>query len=481
MKKISIVICFVFSCMGALSGQAMGDVNNDSSITIIDALLVAQYYVGMQPSVFYQNAADVNGSGAIDIVDALLIAQYYVGLISVFPGATAAPTNPPTTVPTNVPVSGIFVSQSGSDANSGTIDSPFKSITKAQSVASSGSTVYLRGGTYGGFTIAGSDSNYNFVHNITKSGITYEGYPGEIPVFDFAGTSTDKRVAAFHVASGVSVTFRRFEVTGVPVGSQKQSECFRIEGNATFDRVTCRDNQANGFYFTTNGSGSCTNCDAYNCVGTGDSLSNTDGFGAHAQGVTFSYCRAWNCSDDGFDCISSSKPNTFDHCWAYNMRAGGDSNGFKIGGYGSGSVPGSVPVHTVRYCLSANNNASGFYANHQPGQSATWTYNTAYNNKPNYNMLERVSPTDSTDIAGTREVLHYNIAFTGTVISNSSLPAANVSDNSWTKSGVTVDSADFQSTDASQMTRPRNADGSLPSITFMHLASGSDLTGMGCF
>jgi hypothetical protein len=260
MKKIMIVICIVLLYCHVLFGQALGDVNNDSSIDIVDALLVAQYYVGIQPSVFYQNAADVNGSNSIDIVDALLIAQYYVGLISEFPGSTVSPTPVPTTVPTSGPttgpVSGIFVSPSGNDSNSGTIDSPFLSITKAQSVASSGNTVYLRGGTYRGFSIAGSDSNYNFVHNITKSGITYEGYPGETPVFDFSGTTTDKRVAAFHIASGITVTFRGFEVTGVPVGSQKQSECFRIEGNATFDRVTCRDNQANGFYFTTNSSGS---------------------------------------------------------------------------------------------------------------------------------------------------------------------------------------------------------------------------------
>lgn len=377
-----------------------------------------------------------------------------------------------------------YVSSTGSDSNAGTLSAPFKSITKAQSVATSGSIIYIRGGTYNSFAIAGSDSNYNFVHDITKSGITYQAYGSEVPVFNFSSITTAKRVAAFHIASGVTgVTFKGFQVTGVPVGSQKQSECFRIEGGATFSGVTCHDNAANGFYFTTNGSGSCTNCDSYNNIGsTSTSIGNTDGFGSHAQGTTFSYCRSWYNSDDGFDCIASYKSCTFDHCWAYNMTAGGDSNGFKIGGWGSTTPPSSVPVHTVKYCLSANNNASGFYANHQPGQSANWTYNTAYNNKSaNYNMLERVSPTDATDVAGTREVLHYNIAFTGTTISNSNLPSANVTNNSWTKSGVSVSSADFQSTDASQMTRARNSDGSLPTITFMHLVSGSDLSGLGCF
>lgn len=378
-----------------------------------------------------------------------------------------------------------YVAPTGSDSNAGTQAAPFKSITKAQSVASSGDTVTLRGGTYSGFTIAGSDSNYNFVHNITKSGITYAAFTGETPVFNFAGTTTAKRVAAFHIANGVTVTFRGFQVTGVPVGSQKQSECFRIEGNATFDRMTCHDNAANGFYFTIHAHGSCTNCDSYNNIGAGASIGNTDGYGAHGDGggVTFTFCRSWHNSDDGFDCIASASANTFDHCWAYNMTAGGDSNGFKVGGWGSTTPPSSVPAHTVRFCLSAGNNANGFYANHQPGQAATWTNNTAYNNHGagNFNMLERVSTTNPTDIPGTREVFHNNIAFTGTIIANDNNPAANKTNNSWTKSGVVVSSADFQSLTASQMTNARQSNGTLPVITFMHLVSGSDLAGMGCF
>ncbi|MBN2534400.1 MAG: DUF362 domain-containing protein [Spirochaetales bacterium] len=59
-----------------------GDVNNDGSIDIIDALLVAQFYVGLYPQNFDQSKADTNCDGFIDIIDALLIAQFYVGLVS---------------------------------------------------------------------------------------------------------------------------------------------------------------------------------------------------------------------------------------------------------------------------------------------------------------------------------------------------------------------------------------------------------------
>jgi alpha-galactosidase len=62
-----------------------GDVNGSGSIDIVDALLVAQAYVGLNPSNYNSACADVNCSGTVDIVDALLIAQLYVGLISTFP------------------------------------------------------------------------------------------------------------------------------------------------------------------------------------------------------------------------------------------------------------------------------------------------------------------------------------------------------------------------------------------------------------
>jgi len=58
----------------------LGDVNSDGLIDIVDALLTAQYYVGLSPSGFNPAVSDTNCNGVTDIVDALLIAQFYVGL-----------------------------------------------------------------------------------------------------------------------------------------------------------------------------------------------------------------------------------------------------------------------------------------------------------------------------------------------------------------------------------------------------------------
>jgi hypothetical protein len=112
MKK---VICLFVLCLvtglfllSGLFSQTLGDVNNDYAIDIVDALLAAQYYVGLNPSNFDRNRADVDANGQVDIVDALLIAQYYVGLINELPGQsqTSVPTQVSTSVPTTAPTPG---------------------------------------------------------------------------------------------------------------------------------------------------------------------------------------------------------------------------------------------------------------------------------------------------------------------------------------------------------------------------------------
>lgn len=88
----------------AQSNPNLGDVNADGFIDVIDALLIAQYYVGMDVDLPAIENADVNADNAIDIIDALLVAQYYVGLIDSLPGnPTVVPTPGPTGTPTLSP------------------------------------------------------------------------------------------------------------------------------------------------------------------------------------------------------------------------------------------------------------------------------------------------------------------------------------------------------------------------------------------
>jgi hypothetical protein len=382
-----------------------------------------------------------------------------------------------------------YVATNGNDNGPGTLAQPFASITRAQQAASSGDTVYLRGGTYTNFTVASTDANYQYVVDISKSNISYLAYPGDpAPVLNFSNISpANLRICGVEV-TGSNNTFKGIDLTGIQAGTQKQCENWRVSGSGnTFNQIVNHDDQANGIYLISHAANNLMlNCDSYNLVGVdGISAGNTDGFGCHSAGSgnVFRGDRAWGDSDDGYDCINNSGGGvTFDHCWAYdNGRLDGNKNGFKIGGFGDtgGPFPNPPSANTVEFCVSADNGANGFYANHQPGQSAYWYNNTAYNDHGDFNMLEAIdtSPADSS-VPGTREVMHNNLAYVGTAISNLNESGSMVSDNSFTLP-LTVSAADFQNLDASQLTLPRNADGSLPDISFMHLASGSDLIDAG--
>lgn len=103
MKKLNKKIKFTFLLLFLLhfslfifaqTSNLLGDVNQDGIVDILDALLIAQEYVGLDPPDFSPAHADVDRNGTIDIVDALQVAQYYVGLIPGFgtidPGPVAS-------------------------------------------------------------------------------------------------------------------------------------------------------------------------------------------------------------------------------------------------------------------------------------------------------------------------------------------------------------------------------------------------------
>ncbi|MBN2442686.1 MAG: cellulase family glycosylhydrolase, partial [Spirochaetales bacterium] len=81
MKKMLLSVLFTLVLAVSPEAASIGDTDGDNQITIIDALLIARYYVGL-PVTIDSDAADANCDGAIDIIDALTIARYYVGLLN---------------------------------------------------------------------------------------------------------------------------------------------------------------------------------------------------------------------------------------------------------------------------------------------------------------------------------------------------------------------------------------------------------------
>ena len=78
------------------------------------------------------------------------------------------------------------MSTTGNDeSGDGTISNPYLSLMKCQESAISGDIVYIMGGTYKNFEIARVASEYNYIHEFTKSNITYKAYNTEKVIFDF--------------------------------------------------------------------------------------------------------------------------------------------------------------------------------------------------------------------------------------------------------------------------------------------------------
>ena len=402
-----------------------------------------------------------------------------------------------------------YVATNGIDSNTGTSNSPFLTITKAQSAASSGDTVYLRGGTYylSYANVTATNAPWVIVNNITKSGISYIAYPGELPVFDFSNVlppiANSNRVTAFLVTAS-SCVFKGFDVVGVQVTVHlvhTQSENFRVASTSAnfnrFEQLRMHDGMGNGWYLTDGASNLVLNCDAYNNRGLDSgSLGNTDGFGCHPAHATgtgniLRGCRSWFNSDDGYDCINAWTVVTFDHCWSfYNgyftnfVNSTGDGNGIKGGGYGDtgGKYPtNAIPHHVIEFCLTVSNRANGFYANHHlDGQ--VWLNNTAYRNSVNYDMLCSTNNASSAgDVPGYNQVMKNNLGYSARSSEVSELgPAASndITFNYFTLP-VTVSSGDFITLDTSQLTAPRQTNGELPYINFLRLTNTSDCVDAG--
>lgn len=401
-----------------------------------------------------------------------------------------------------------YVANTGSDSNDGSFDNPVETIQKAQDLVSAGDTVCIRGGNYSMRTdqIDRYYSIWVYVTQLNKSGtadqpINYLAYPGETPVFDYSNIKpSGYRVTAFYI-NGSYIHIKGIEVTGVQVTitTHTQSECFEIQGsNNTLEQIKMHDGMAIGVYILKGSNNLILNCDSYN---NWDSVSedglggNTDGFGCHvaagATGNVFRGCRAWFNSDDGFDCISAHEATTFDHCWAFyngyssSFKSLGDGNGFKAGGYGTtafASLPDSIPSNTVKFCLAVKNKANGFYSNHHLNGSK-WYNNTAYGNKTNYNLLNRKAKTEAdylTDVDGWGHTMYNNLGLgaTSAELANIDSAACTLSNN-YFYMNLTVNSADFLSTDLSLLTADRESDGGLPENNFLRLAEGSDLIDKG--
>jgi hypothetical protein len=362
----------------------------------------------------------------------------------------------------------IFVATDGNDSvNIGTIDSPYKTLTKALSVITIGDTIYIRGGIYSSSTTI----------SISKSGKTDSlyclfAYADELPVFDFiAQTSSD----------GIKVNGWYWHIKGIESRNAYHNGIAVNGSHNIIDKCVVHDNRNTGLQLGNGASyNQIINCDSYNNADSLTGYGNADGFSPKLDVGSNNYfygCRSWQNSDDGYDGYlrpSNNVTTTYENCWAFmngylknGTVSGGNGNGFKMGGSDSKTLMHNAILIN---CLAFDNLVKGFDQNNNRGSMTLYNC-TGFRNSRNFSLPGPIY-TDS----GKAITLVNCLDYAG-VNSNSIMSTATQLTNSW--QGFTVTSTDFINIDTSWTRGPRKIDGSLPDLTFLHLEAGSSLIDAG--
>jgi uncharacterized repeat protein (TIGR02059 family) len=387
-----------------------------------------------------------------------------------------------------------YIATNGKDSNPGTITQPWATWQYGFNHISPGDILYISGGTYTPTEITTTSSRHCAVIVNGKKGTAnspYQvfAYPGETPILDcrnITGTSYER--AGILILDSSYWHLKGLTVTRVdqPTSGDIGGEGISIWGissatHNTIENCVAHHNGGPGMgtrqYVNETLFLNCdvySNWDAYSSMPGGDADGFDIGYSYNDAIVRLTGCRAWLNGDDGFDMYEGSGYSGIYYltdCWAWHngyrpdgVSKGGDGCGFKLG---TGESSSDVVRRYLYNCIAYDNMTWGITQN--IGHLKSNIYNcVAYSNKT------RGYDFQWNNIA---DILRNNISFSN---GSSDIFQSNQTrdHNSW-DSGVTVTNADFLSTDGTELTSSRKADGSLPDINFLHLVSGSDLIDAG--
>lgn len=386
-----------------------------------------------------------------------------------------------------------YVATDGNDSNPGTIDRPFATWNKLASVLKAGDLAFIRGGVYR-TQLSASTSDFCYFGSLSGTAdnpIRIFAYPGEKPVLNLDNISVTSSYAwGFTLSSCNYVWIKGLRITGLAQQPNNFNFGFALINSSYNTIENCEVDHIGGVGFSIGENCSYNlikNCDAHHCA---DPLSGNDPYGA-ADGFTqtgnnlshdntYSGCRSWWNSDDGWDTYGNNGYIRYENCWAFwngfvpgTFTPAGDGCGFKLGPP-SNNLSSSI-IRVVHNCLAFQNRVWGF--NDNMGKCNIELYNnTAYQN--GYLNTDAGTGGFHFDQPGIPYRIKNNIAFAN--IQNNAILGVltDVSNNSWDGS-VTTSSGDFASLDNTGVDGPRQDDGSLPLLNFLRLASGSDLIDTG--
>lgn len=384
----------------------------------------------------------------------------------------------------------LYVSPSGADTNDGVPVGNPTSLSSALKQLRPGVTLVLRGGRY--LLSARLDLKQTGAPDRL---ITLQAFPGEVPVLD--GSALDREKAGQVVRiSGNYYALRGIEIVNAPI------QGVLVQGSHNlFEACVAHHNAGTGFGVTLshgetgNNDGEKAaynrfiNCDSYlnfdwykTKAGKKRPGTDADGFAcslSSGKGNSFSGCRSWSNSDDGWDFFETGFGVVVENCWTwhngvwtdfreeYKSKAGedltpelfsGDGNGFKMGGNhstgGTGCTKSSTGTNVLRNSISFQNQGKGIdQNNHQDGVCVENCL--SFDNGTNIRFWKK--PND-----GRRFVFRNNAIFgRGTKESGITIPCT-AENNTW-QGGIDASESDFTSLRPEDAGQPRNGDGSLPS------------------
>ena len=378
-----------------------------------------------------------------------------------------------------------YVAPWGDDDNPGTFEEPWQSWNKGFNQPSPGDTVYFRGGEYEpinnnpavptGAVYVGSDGAFNNFKNLWA-------YPGEKPVLN-CYTADRSITTGIWIQNCQYFNLKGLEVKNVlqDLGGAVANGIYTRESNMIIiENCSVYDIEGPGFAnrYCKADTVHYINCDSYSHYDPYTDAPNepggqADGFvtfdGDSLSYTLFKGCRAWECSDDGFDTYFHTGTVLIDSCWSFS-NGYVTGNGFKLG-----------PLHVtksdsirriVRNCISSANGVGGFSENSTYPIRMSIYNNVSYDNgNDGYNFNAAIS--------GSTRTFRNNISYANVDDDFWCLGDCVSDHNTWDDGAPTVTDADFVSLVLGQLDNPRQPDNSLPIVTYMHLIEGSDLIDAG--
>jgi hypothetical protein len=289
------------------------------------------------------------------------------------------------------PIAGdLWVSADGSDSNTGTKESPLKTLTAAIGKMTAGHTIWMTAGVH---KYTETVCIPRRLDGTATAPCRISGIPGgQRPQLDFTGVDHSSEIRGIQL-DGNYWHLYYLEIYGASDNNVNVGGSYNL-----LELLAVHDGGDTGLQINSTNSlmpsyNRILNCDSY--MNADNSAEDADGFAAKliiGPGNSFEGCRAWHNCDDNWDLYDAQAVVTFKGCWSIaakhptRSKRNSDGNGFKLGGVrreasswnrkGKFSMykeylAATATPHVLEDCFSFGNPSIGFHRNGNPSTEIT--------------------------------------------------------------------------------------------------------------